>query len=119
VNRSVLIVDDDPAFRRLAYRMLLAAGLTVTGEAGDVAEAIVAANQCRPDAVLVDLHLPDGNGIDLARELVALSWRPRVLLTSSDEVYGALAGTGDEELQFVPKEDLPNAPLGTLLGAQH
>jgi DNA-binding NarL/FixJ family response regulator len=67
--RSVLIVDDDPAFRRVAARMLKAAGLTVSGEAQDARAAIAAANASRPDAFLVDVGLPDRDGIDLAHEL--------------------------------------------------
>jgi DNA-binding NarL/FixJ family response regulator len=125
VSASVLIVDDDAAFRRLAHRLLTAAGLTVIGEASDAATAIAAANASRPDGVLVDLRLPDRDGLELARELLALDWHPHVLLTSSDDESADLARSDPEEalpfvpkeaLPFVPKEDLPNAPLHALLG---
>src|SRR4051812_7289785 len=81
---SVLVVDDDAAFRKLARRMLTALGLGVVGEAGTVAAATAAALDLRPDAVLVDVGLPDGDGIALARELADLPWRPRIVLTSTD-----------------------------------
>jgi DNA-binding NarL/FixJ family response regulator len=110
---DVLIVDDDPAFRRLAARMLFAAGLTIAGEAADARAAIVAAHECRPGGILVDVGLPDRDGVALAHELVALAWRPRVLLTSTDPD----AAGRDGGLLFVPKEELPNAPLRALLGA--
>src|SRR3954467_3701349 len=102
---SVLIVDDDSAFRGLARRILTASGLTVVGEAETVRAASAAAAELKPDGVLVDVMLPDGDGVALARELAALPWRPRVVLTSSytdatsqDELgrCGAIA--------FVPKQ---------------
>jgi DNA-binding NarL/FixJ family response regulator len=113
---GVLVVDDDPIFRSLARRMLIAEGLVVVGEAESVATAMAAARELKPDAVLADIGLPDGDGIALARELTALPWRPRVVLTSSDP-YAAT--DGDLEASgagaFVPKDDLPNARLVRLL----
>src|SRR4051812_1232200 len=111
---SVLVVDDDPRFLSLAERMLADAGVHVSGTAATVAEGLEAARKLRPDAVLVDVELPDGNGVDLARELGALPWAPRVVLTSSDR--DAVPGPrADGEAPFVPKEDLPNAQLRSLL----
>jgi CheY-like chemotaxis protein len=114
---SVLVVDDDPAFRRLAQRVLEAFGFAVAGEAGTAAAAITVAGALRPDAVLVDVGLPDSDGIALARELTALPWRPRVVLTSSN----AEAATASEVRSsgaeaFVPKNELPSAALDDLLG---
>jgi DNA-binding NarL/FixJ family response regulator len=114
--RSVLVVDDDPVFRRLARRMLTAGGLVVVAEADTVAAAMAMVHDVRPDAVLVDVGLPDGDGVTLAGYLVALPWRPRVLITSTDpdaaspeDVRRAGAGA------FVAKHELPNAPLSALL----
>jgi DNA-binding NarL/FixJ family response regulator len=115
---SVLIVDDDARFRSLAARMLKAEGLTVVGEAGDVGEGRAAAHALRPDAALVDVKLPDGDGIALAGELAGLPWSPRVLVVSS-EVGVANAdrpGPNGTQLPFVAKEDLPSARLHDLLG---
>jgi DNA-binding NarL/FixJ family response regulator len=116
---SVLLVDDDPVFRGLARRMLVAAGLGVVGEAGTVAAATVAAVDLRPDVALVDIGLPDGDGISLARELVALPWGLRVVLTSTD----ADAASPDDVLRsgahgFIPKADLPNVSLLRLLARE-
>lgn len=119
MNGSVLVVDDDPAFRRLAERMLAACDLAVAGEADTAASAIAAAGSLRPDAVLVDVGLPDGDGIALARQLTALPWRPRVVLTSSDADAASpsdVRRSGAEA--FVPKDLLPNAALNRLLGAR-
>jgi CheY-like chemotaxis protein len=116
---SVLVVDDDPEFRRLAGRLLAAIGLTVVGEADSVAAALSDAVQLKPSAVLVDVELPDGDGVSLARELAALPWRPRIVLTSINE---DITTTGEARLAgaraFVAKADLPNAPLAQLLGGE-
>jgi DNA-binding NarL/FixJ family response regulator len=113
---SVLVVDDDPVFRGLARRMLTDGGLVVVGEADTAARAIAAAHQLRPSAALVDIGLPDGNGIELARELSELPWRPRVVLTSTDP-----DAASDDDVRrcgagaFVAKDKLPSAPLHHLL----
>jgi CheY-like chemotaxis protein len=82
VTTSALVVDDDAEFRKLAERLLTAGGLTVVGEADGVAAARAVALQLKPSAVLVDVELPDRDGLDLARELAGLPWRPSVVLTS-------------------------------------
>jgi len=117
VIRSVLVVDDDPQFRELAGRLLAASGLTVLAEADSVAAALVAAVELKPLAVLVDVKLPDGDGVTLARELAALPWHPRIVLTS---INADITTTGEARLAgaraFVVKADLPDAPLARLLG---
>jgi CheY-like chemotaxis protein len=116
-SRAVLVVDDDPEFRRLARRVFAESGLTVIGEAASVVAARVAVGCWEPSAILIDVQLPDGDGVALARELTALPWRPHVVLTSgnadittSEEVRSAGARA------FVHKSDLPNAPWSELLG---
>jgi DNA-binding NarL/FixJ family response regulator len=115
---GVLVVDDDPAFRGLVRRLLTAEGLSVVGEADAVASAIAAAHELRPAAALVDVRLGDGDGIELATELHALPWHPRVVLTSAR----ADAASPDEVRRsgaegFFPKDQLPNAPLKQLLSS--
>jgi CheY-like chemotaxis protein len=116
MSGSVLVVDDDPVFRRLARRMLTAGGLVVVAEADTLAAAMDMVHDVRPDAVLVDVGLPDGDGVTLAGYLAALPWRPRVLLTSTDPD----AASGEDVRRsgagaFVAKHELPNAPLRDLL----
>jgi DNA-binding NarL/FixJ family response regulator len=116
---SVLVVDDDPEFRVLARRVLGGNGLSVVGEADSVATALAAAAELQPDVMLVDVGLPDGDGIALARELTALPWRPRVVLTSID---ADAASPGEVRRSgangFAPKDELPNAGLRLLLGSE-
>jgi DNA-binding NarL/FixJ family response regulator len=113
---SVLVVDDDPAFRALAERLLTAISLDVVGQADSAAGAVAVARALQPDSALVDIELPDRDGIALARELVALPWRPRVLLTSID----ADAASPEDVRRsgasgFVHKAELPSAALARML----
>jgi CheY-like chemotaxis protein len=116
VNISVLIVDDDAEFRRLANRLLAGCGLTVVWEAGSVTAARESAARVRPSAVLIDVELPDGDGFTLAGELAALPWRPRIVLTSGNhEIATERDAHAAGALAFVGKADLPHAPLRLLL----
>ena len=79
----VLVVDDHPIWRDGVARDLEAAGFTVCGTAGDAAQALRVATATRPDVVLLDLQLPDGSGVDVARQLGVLSPPPRILVLSA------------------------------------
>lgn len=119
VPRSVLLIDDDPAFRRLARRTLTDTGLAVVGEAGTVAAAGSAARSLKPEIMLVDVGLPDGDGITLARELAALPWRPRVVLTSIDPDAASPEDVRHSGASgFVPKQDLPGTGLALLMATE-
>ncbi len=113
---SVLVVDDDPGFREVATRLLAELGLTVIGQAGTAAAARAAAQELRPDGVLVDVGLPDGDGVELAAELSQLPWQPRVLLTSSDpEVTTTAEALAAGAVGFLSKTELPTGNLWQML----
>jgi CheY-like chemotaxis protein len=115
---SILVVDDDATFRRLARLLLTAHGLDVVAEAASVSEAHSAAMRTRPDGALVDVELPDGDGFELAAQLASLPWRPRVVVTSTNAANGSAAEASRAGAQaFVSKTDLPKAPLATWLTA--
>jgi CheY-like chemotaxis protein len=116
MKRSVLVVDDDAAFRELASELLRASGLHVAGEAGTFAAGAAAAERLRPDAALVDVGLPDGDGVELARRIAALPWSPRVVITSSDaDAITDDAAHGLGAVGFLPKAELANGSLRELL----
>jgi DNA-binding NarL/FixJ family response regulator len=116
---SVLLVDDDPTFLSLAERILAGMGAEVVATADDPAGALDAANATRPDVVIVDVGLPDREGIDLAYQLAALQWRPRVVLVSTDSDAGCAidARDGRPKLPFIPKDEFANGRLHRLLMA--
>jgi two-component system, cell cycle response regulator DivK len=74
---SVLVVDDNDTNRKLALDVLAAAGFRVFG-AGEAAEAIALAREHEPDVILMDLQLPDMNGVDAARKLAAHARTARI-----------------------------------------
>lgn len=114
--RSVLVVDDDAGFRDLAARILTGWGHLVIGEAGSVAEALAQALRLQPDTVLVDIGLPDGDGLALTEQLVALPWAVRVVLISSDaDRATAQAAQRAGADCFVPKDELSSATLRQLI----
>jgi two-component system chemotaxis response regulator CheY len=82
--KSVLIVDDDEGFCRVAAELLADHGYRVLGCAASAAEAVTQCEALEPDAVLLDIRLPDGNGVELAGTLQARPDPPSILLTSSD-----------------------------------
>ena len=75
VRMRVLIVDDHEPFRAVAREVLERAGHVVAGEAGDAAEALAAVAAGSPDAVLLDVQLPDRDGFSVAAELAARTGR--------------------------------------------
>lgn len=113
---TVLIVDDHPSFRAAARRLLEADGFDVVGEEPNGAGGVSAASHLRPDLVLLDVHLPDSNGFDVAARITASRDGPAVILTSSRDAsdFGPLvAGSGARG--FVAKSELSGAALAALL----
>jgi len=112
VSRSVLIVDDDDAFRNLATRILTGWGHVVIGEAGTAAEALARVAELRPDTVLIDIGLPDGDGFALTARLRGMPWPVRVVLISSDaDRANAAAADRAGASGFVPKDELSGPGL--------
>jgi DNA-binding NarL/FixJ family response regulator len=116
VQQTVLIVDDHPTFRRFARRLLEAAGFDVVGEAIDGAGAIEAARQLRPEAVLVDVLLPDVSGLDVAFELAGTADAPAVVLTSSRSAGDlGIALYETPARGFIPKASFTGAAFAELV----
>jgi two-component system cell cycle response regulator DivK len=90
----VLIVDDSPANLKLARDVLGLAGLR-TLEASTVGEAFALASRHLPDVILMDLHLPDGDGSQAARRLHA---DPRTAPVPIVAMSAMRLGPGDDWL---------------------
>lgn len=114
---TFLIVDDHPGFRSVAALVLEGAGFAVAGEACDGASALTATERLHPDAVLLDIELPDMTGFVVAERLAEQTPAPRVVLVSSRRAsdFGATL-TRAAAVGFIPKDDLSEQRLLELLG---
>jgi DNA-binding NarL/FixJ family response regulator len=87
----VLIVDDHQLFRA-GVRAELEPLLEIVGEAGSVDEAVAAIAATRPDVVLLDVHMPDGGGVQVIHRSTEAGERPRFLaLSVSDAAEDVIA----------------------------
>jgi DNA-binding NarL/FixJ family response regulator len=111
-----VLIADDQALLRTGFRVILEAepDLEVIGEAADGHEAIAAAKRFRPDVALMDIRMPNLDGIAATRQLVQGDQPPRVLILTTfdlDEyVYDALrAGASGFLLKDATAEELLHA----------
>jgi DNA-binding response OmpR family regulator len=89
--KSILVVDDEPKIVQLARDYLEHAGFAVV-TARDGREALQAVRQSRPDLVVLDLGLPELDGLDVTRTLRRDSNLPIVMLTARDDEVDKLLG---------------------------
>ena len=112
-RRRVLVVDDDHALADMLGEYLGRAGYVVTTR-GTVAEGFAAARREAFDAVILDVMLPDGDGLDLCRRLRAESDVPVLMLTARgdppDRIVGLEIGADD----YLPKPFNPRELLARL-----
>ncbi len=111
-----LLLVDDHEVLRIGLRTLFAeaGGFQVVGEAGTMAAAVAEAARLKPQVVLMDVRLPDGNGIDACRMIRADHEDTRVLFLTSfaddDAVLATiLAGANGFLLKEVNREQLIQA----------
>jgi CheY-like chemotaxis protein len=116
VPRRLLVVEDDPANIALMRAILRPRGFGLAF-AGSLAEARQAMAADRPDLVLLDIRLPDGSGLDLARELRArpeLDRLPLIAVSASvlPSDRAAVDAAGCDA--FVPKPIRPRELLAEI-----
>lgn len=112
---NILIADDDQLVR-VGLRAVLDAepDLTVVGEAADGREAISLSRELAPDIVIMDIRMPNLDGLAATRSILSEDGAPRVLILTTFEldeyVYEALhAGASGFVLKRVPPRDLIEA----------
>jgi DNA-binding NarL/FixJ family response regulator len=118
-----VVLADDQALVREGLRMMVEAeaDITVVGEAGTGAEALAACRRLQPDVVLMDIRMPDLDGIEATRRLSDGGSTSKVLILTTfdlDEyVYRAMkAGASGFLLKDATREQLVNAIRTVLAG---
>lgn len=114
--RDAVIVDDHSGFRKQARQLLERIGYRVVGEAATASEALREVRRLRPDVVLLDIQLPDVDGITVASSLTSAPQAPAVVLVSArdpDDYGSRLEGCG--AVGFIAKADLSADSLMALL----
>jgi DNA-binding NarL/FixJ family response regulator len=110
-----VLIADDQALVRDGFAMILSAqpDLTIVGEAADGAEAITAARELRPDVVLMDIRMPNVDGIEATAEICRHTPSKVLVLTTFDldeHVYDALsAGASGFLLKDMRRSELVDA----------
>ena len=111
-----VLLADDQALVRAGFRMILEAqpDIDVVGEAADGAQAVSQARQLDPDVVLMDIRMPNVDGIEATRRLAQAASTARVLILTTfdldDHVYESFrAGASGFLLKNVPPEQLVSA----------
>jgi two-component system response regulator DevR len=111
----VFLLDDHEIVRRgLADLIGLQSDLEVVGEAGTAAEALIRITASQPDVAVLDVRLPDGNGVDVCREVRSLFPSIHVLMLTSysddEALFNAImAGASGYVLKEIRGSDLITA----------
>jgi DNA-binding NarL/FixJ family response regulator len=111
-----MVVDDQPPFRRAARAVINATeGFEAVGDAESGPEALRYADQLQPDLVLIDVHMPEMDGLDTARRLTESHPGCVVVLVSLNALeVPASAVTNCGAVAFVRKQELRPATLRSL-----
>ena len=118
----VMVVDDHPVMRSGLRDVLEASGrFEVVGQAGDGEEAVTIAPELNPQVIVMDVIMPNKNGIDACREIMELLPETRVMMltasTEEDAVIEAIAAGATGYLQkYSPAEELVGAVLDVAEG---
>jgi DNA-binding NarL/FixJ family response regulator len=119
---SIVIAEDNALLRGVLRDALEEAGMHVVGEAGDGAEAMALAENQRPNVVVMDMRMPNVDGIEATEKIASAEWAmPVVVLSAYDEpqmIEAALAAGASNCLKKgVGLDELIDAIRSAHLGA--
>jgi DNA-binding NarL/FixJ family response regulator len=107
-EHRIVVADDEPRFIKLFHTLLDDTGtVKIIGEACNGTEALALANNLLPDAMIIDLYMPDMNGLEVIRKIKAQLPTLRTILVSShwEPMYDRMAAL-DGGAEFIPKARL-------------
>ncbi len=112
---KIMLVDDHEVVRT-GIRTILERreGFSIVGEAGSAAEAVAVAHECQPDVIVMDIRLPDGNGVEATREIRGQRPETKVIMLTSyaddEAIYGSImAGASGYLLKQTRGQNLAEA----------
>jgi len=114
---DVLLVDDNASFRAVARALLEQGGFRIVGEAGTIAAALRTAAVTLPDVVLLDIGLPDRDGVSACGDLQATVPNAAIVFCSVrgvDQYEDAVRRS--PAVGFLPKSQLSAEALAAVLG---
>ena len=117
----IVIVDDHPIVRSGLATLFDGSGIEIVGEASSGSQAVEATLQHQPDVVLLDIRMPETDGIEALRQIRVASPETRIVILSTydNPTYVARAvalGACDYVLKGSPREKLVAAILGAAAG---
>ncbi len=110
-SKKILLVDDEPDLLKMAADILKDAGFETVLTAPGAKEAVAAAKQEKPDLIILDVMLPDGDGFSLMKQLRTFTDVPVIFLTAKDEAADKLAGLGLGADDYISKPFMPQELL--------
>jgi len=120
MTTRLLIVDDHPLTRDALATLLAANGFDVVGQASSGAEAVKLAAELRPDLVVLDLTMPDMDGLEaLPRLREAVPGAEIVVLTASEDDGNLLAAIRGRAAGYLLKREPPEGIVGFRHGVSH
>ena len=91
---TIMIVDDELFYREVLRDMLSQAGFTIVAEAADGAEAVAKYRTCHPAITIMDVFMPNMNGIEATKAIMAADSNARVLVSTTmgfdDEIQAVM-----------------------------
>ncbi|MCR4319164.1 MAG: response regulator [Candidatus Brocadiaceae bacterium] len=88
--RKILVVDDAKVIRMVIKRILTSHGFLVAGEAGNGREALEKYKELMPDAVTMDIIMPEMDGIQGLKEIIAFDKQAKVIMISAIDQHDSL-----------------------------
>ncbi|MCD6359584.1 MAG: response regulator transcription factor [Armatimonadetes bacterium] len=102
MSATILVVDDDAATRKMIQTALVESGFEVV-QAATAAEAMAAVQRQEPDVMLLDLILPDGDGVEICRQVRTFSNVSIIMVTAKRDLTDRLAGLDAGADDYVTK----------------
>jgi len=104
ISSRVLIVDDDDYLRTVLINQLTHEGVVELEQAAKASEAFDKVESFKPDLILLDIQLPDGNGFDICTKLRARGFeKPIIMLTGQQDETGIIKGLDTGANDYIAK----------------